>query len=186
MAGDVFQVWSNDRVRPCRHRVTLKENEVRYSFGLFSLHKGVIHVPDELLDKDHPLSRTFSLRLTDLGSGDFILSTSFDSDFHLSCLRIFASFVFRWSFVALDRAVWLVFSVLLSKGFLSNPYCYIKGAEVFKFQNILDSIRKGIESHRLAQGQDLHQREEKSLRHCKTELAQLNSMLFKTIQILLF
>ncbi|BBG95120.1 receptor like protein 19 [Prunus dulcis] len=61
-------------------------------------------------------SRTFSLRLTDLGSGDFILSTSFDSDFHLSCLRIFASFVFRWSFVALDRAVWLVFSVLLSKG----------------------------------------------------------------------
>ncbi|PQM38365.1 putative 2-oxoglutarate-dependent dioxygenase AOP1 [Prunus yedoensis var. nudiflora] len=55
MAGDVFQVWSNDRVRPCRHRVTLKENEVRYSFGLFSLHKGVIHVPDELVDKDHPL-----------------------------------------------------------------------------------------------------------------------------------
>lgn len=35
--------------------MTLKENEVRYSFGLFSLHKGVIHVPDELLDKDHPL-----------------------------------------------------------------------------------------------------------------------------------
>ncbi|VVA40751.1 PREDICTED: LOC109949931, partial [Prunus dulcis] len=56
-----------------------------------------------------------------------------------------------WSFVALDRAVWLVFSVLLSKGFLSNPYCYIRGAEVFKFHNILDSIRKGIESHRLAQ-----------------------------------
>ncbi|KAI5356015.1 hypothetical protein L3X38_008910 [Prunus dulcis] len=40
-------------------------------------------------------SRTFSLRVTDLGSGDFIFSTSFDSGFHLSCLRIFASFVFR-------------------------------------------------------------------------------------------
>ncbi|KAI5326515.1 hypothetical protein L3X38_035589 [Prunus dulcis] len=86
-------------------------------------------------------SRAFNLRVTDLGSGDFIFSTAFDSGFHLSCLRIFASFVFR---------------------FLSNPYCYIRGVEVFKFHNILGSIRKGIESHRLAQDQNLHQREEKS------------------------
>ncbi|BBH04478.1 Plant neutral invertase family protein [Prunus dulcis] len=34
-------------------------------------------------------SRTF-------GIGRFIFSTSFDSGFHLSCLRIFASFVFRF------------------------------------------------------------------------------------------
>ncbi|KAI5319251.1 hypothetical protein L3X38_038959 [Prunus dulcis] len=62
--------------------------------------------------------------------GASIFSTPFDSGFHLSSLRIFASFVFR---------------------FLSNPYCYIREVEVFKFQNILGSIRKGIESHRLAQ-----------------------------------
>ncbi|XP_020422493.1 uncharacterized protein LOC109949931 [Prunus persica] len=75
-------------------------------------------------------SRAFNLRVTDLGSGDFFFSTPFDSGFHLSSLRIFAWFVFR---------------------FLSNPYCYIREVEVFKFQNILGSIRKGIESHRLAQ-----------------------------------
>ncbi|XP_034205406.1 uncharacterized protein LOC117619531 [Prunus dulcis] len=39
-------------------------------------------------------SRAFNLGVTDLGSGDFFFSTPFDSGFHLSCLRIFASFVF--------------------------------------------------------------------------------------------
>ncbi|VVA28732.1 PREDICTED: LOC109949931 [Prunus dulcis] len=44
-------------------------------------------------------SRAFNLRVTDLGSGDFFFSTPFDSGFHLSSLRIFASFVFRRSWV---------------------------------------------------------------------------------------
>ncbi|KAM1787349.1 hypothetical protein ACFX11_037750 [Malus domestica] len=55
IAADGFQVWSNDRIRPCRHRVTLTENVVRYTFGVFSVKKGVIHVPNELVDEDHPL-----------------------------------------------------------------------------------------------------------------------------------
>ncbi|CAL9029081.1 unnamed protein product [Prunus brigantina] len=55
LAGDGFQVWSNDRVRACKHRVTLRENDVRYSFGLFSFRDGETHVPKELVDKDHPL-----------------------------------------------------------------------------------------------------------------------------------
>ncbi|KAL6279747.1 hypothetical protein ACE6H2_016628 [Prunus campanulata] len=55
IAGDALQIWSNDRIRSCRHKVTLRENEVRYSFVLLSINKGVIQVPDELVDKEHPL-----------------------------------------------------------------------------------------------------------------------------------
>ncbi|KAM1582868.1 hypothetical protein ACFX10_030547 [Malus domestica] len=55
LAGDAFQIWSNNRIRPCRHKVTLRENDVRYTFGVFARTKGVIHVPNELVDEDHPL-----------------------------------------------------------------------------------------------------------------------------------
>ncbi|CAB4279272.1 unnamed protein product [Prunus armeniaca] len=55
IAGDGFQVWSNDRIRACRHRVILRENEARYSSELLSVNKGMIQVPDELVDKEHPL-----------------------------------------------------------------------------------------------------------------------------------
>ncbi|KAK9949123.1 hypothetical protein M0R45_004663 [Rubus argutus] len=47
IATDVFQVWSNDRIRSCKHRVNLSHSdEVRYSFGLFSLKNGVTTIPD--------------------------------------------------------------------------------------------------------------------------------------------
>ncbi|XP_050386331.1 probable 2-oxoglutarate-dependent dioxygenase AOP1 [Argentina anserina] len=58
IASDVFQAWSNDRIRACRHRVTLshiKEDGVRYSLGLFSLKQGITHIPKELVDDEHPL-----------------------------------------------------------------------------------------------------------------------------------
>ncbi|PRQ48186.1 putative oxoglutarate/iron-dependent dioxygenase, isopenicillin N synthase [Rosa chinensis] len=56
IASDVFQVWSNDRIRACKHRVNLiHSDQIRYSFGLFSLKRGVTTVPEELVDKDHPL-----------------------------------------------------------------------------------------------------------------------------------
>ncbi|CAN6584517.1 unnamed protein product [Malus baccata var. baccata] len=55
LAGDGLQVWSNDRIKSCMHRVILKENKVRYSFGQFFWNKGVIYVPNELTDKDHPM-----------------------------------------------------------------------------------------------------------------------------------
>ncbi|XP_068304921.1 probable 2-oxoglutarate-dependent dioxygenase AOP1 [Pyrus communis] len=55
LAGDGVQVWSNDRIRACRHRVTWSENDVRYSGGLFSFRVGETHTPKELIDEDHPL-----------------------------------------------------------------------------------------------------------------------------------
>lgn len=33
----------------------MKENKVRYSTGLFTFIKGLVHVPKELVDDDHPL-----------------------------------------------------------------------------------------------------------------------------------
>ncbi|KAL5574604.1 hypothetical protein UlMin_016303 [Ulmus minor] len=44
LAGDVLM-----------HRVIIKENKVRYSVGLFSFVKGVIQVPEELVDDRYPL-----------------------------------------------------------------------------------------------------------------------------------
>ena len=49
------QVWSNDRIRACKHRVTLSENDVRHSLGLFSFRVGETHTQKELIDEDHPL-----------------------------------------------------------------------------------------------------------------------------------
>ncbi|GAV89224.1 2OG-FeII_Oxy domain-containing protein/DIOX_N domain-containing protein [Cephalotus follicularis] len=54
-AGDAFMVWSNDRIRPCFHRVKIDGSKTRYSIALFTYNKGVIHTPDELVDDKHPL-----------------------------------------------------------------------------------------------------------------------------------
>ncbi|XP_062025646.1 deoxypodophyllotoxin synthase-like [Rosa rugosa] len=51
-----FQAWTNDKIRAYKHRVNLiHSDQIRYSFGLFSLKKGVTTVPKEMVDKDHPL-----------------------------------------------------------------------------------------------------------------------------------
>ncbi|KAM2726257.1 hypothetical protein EV2_038717 [Malus domestica] len=55
LAGDAFQVWSNDRIRACKHRVTLSVNDVRHSLGLFSFRVGETHIQKELIDEYHPL-----------------------------------------------------------------------------------------------------------------------------------
>ncbi|XP_050257941.1 2-oxoglutarate-dependent dioxygenase AOP3-like [Quercus robur] len=56
LAGDGLQVWSNDRIKACMHRVLLAENlETRYSLGLFSHNNKTICVPEELVDEEHPL-----------------------------------------------------------------------------------------------------------------------------------
>ncbi|GMN37301.1 hypothetical protein TIFTF001_006713 [Ficus carica] len=39
----------------CEHRVTIKEEKTGYSVGLFSHTKGLIHVPEEMVDEEHPL-----------------------------------------------------------------------------------------------------------------------------------
>ncbi|XP_004308478.1 PREDICTED: 2-oxoglutarate-dependent dioxygenase AOP3-like [Fragaria vesca subsp. vesca] len=55
MTGDAFQVWSNDRIQACLHRVKKSEDAVRYSVLLFTFHNGIITVPKELIDEEHPL-----------------------------------------------------------------------------------------------------------------------------------
>ena len=49
-------VWSNERIKACIHRVLLAENfETRYSLWLFSHNNKTICVPEELVDEEHPL-----------------------------------------------------------------------------------------------------------------------------------
>ncbi|PON71241.1 Oxoglutarate/iron-dependent dioxygenase [Parasponia andersonii] len=55
MAGDPFLAWSNGRARACVHRVMLEERKVRYSFGFNSFIKGLLHVPQEMVDEKYPL-----------------------------------------------------------------------------------------------------------------------------------
>ncbi|EXC25839.1 Protein SRG1 [Morus notabilis] len=55
IAGDVLKVWSNDRVRSCEHQVMVSEDKIRYSAGLFTFIKGVMQVPEELIDDEYPL-----------------------------------------------------------------------------------------------------------------------------------
>ncbi|PQP93946.1 putative 2-oxoglutarate-dependent dioxygenase AOP1 [Prunus yedoensis var. nudiflora] len=55
MAGDGLQVWSNDRVKACHHRVKHCGNKTRYSIGLFTFNNGIFQVPEELVDESHPL-----------------------------------------------------------------------------------------------------------------------------------
>ncbi|KAJ7966118.1 2-oxoglutarate-dependent dioxygenase [Quillaja saponaria] len=57
IVGDVLKAWSNGRLQAARHRVVMSGEKERYSCGLFTLPKEetVIEVPNELVDKDHPL-----------------------------------------------------------------------------------------------------------------------------------
>lgn len=55
MAGDALLGWSNDRINAPFHRVVMSESEPRYSVGLFSFIKGIIKVPEKLIDEKNPL-----------------------------------------------------------------------------------------------------------------------------------
>ncbi|KAK7392969.1 hypothetical protein VNO78_21419 [Psophocarpus tetragonolobus] len=55
MAGDALMAWSNDRIQSPNHKVLMNGNETRYSLGLFAFHKGIVKVPQELIDEEHPL-----------------------------------------------------------------------------------------------------------------------------------
>ncbi|XP_030525661.1 2-oxoglutarate-dependent dioxygenase AOP3-like [Rhodamnia argentea] len=55
MAGDASMGWSNDRIRSCDHRVAMKASTTRYTLGLFSFLSGMVQVPQELIDENHPL-----------------------------------------------------------------------------------------------------------------------------------
>ncbi|CAK7356623.1 unnamed protein product [Dovyalis caffra] len=55
MAGEAFLGWSNERIPAAFHRVVMSGSEPRYSVGLFSFVKGIIKVPEELIDEENPL-----------------------------------------------------------------------------------------------------------------------------------
>ncbi|KAF6142480.1 hypothetical protein GIB67_039444 [Kingdonia uniflora] len=57
LIGDSFLAWTNGRLQPPVHRVTMRGNKVRYSLVLFSVPKGghLVQSPKELVDKDHRL-----------------------------------------------------------------------------------------------------------------------------------
>ncbi|KAF3450812.1 hypothetical protein FNV43_RR06901 [Rhamnella rubrinervis] len=56
LAGDAFLAWSNDRIHSAAHRVVMEMGKKeRYSVGLFAYHNGIIEVPEELVDDEHPL-----------------------------------------------------------------------------------------------------------------------------------
>ncbi|XWS27174.1 hypothetical protein CRYUN_Cryun26dG0092400 [Craigia yunnanensis] len=57
IVGDALKAWSNGRLVAVKHRVVMKANKERYSFGLFSVPKegAMIAVPRELVDNEHPL-----------------------------------------------------------------------------------------------------------------------------------
>ncbi|KAF6165145.1 hypothetical protein GIB67_000729 [Kingdonia uniflora] len=57
LIGDTFSAWTNGRLQPPVHRVTMRGNKDRYSLVLFTASKGghIVKSPEELVDKDHPL-----------------------------------------------------------------------------------------------------------------------------------
>ncbi|XP_047313276.1 probable 2-oxoglutarate-dependent dioxygenase AOP1 [Impatiens glandulifera] len=56
MAGDGLLAWSNGRVHAPLHKVIMKGgDEARYSLCMFSIPKGIVEIPNELVDNDHPL-----------------------------------------------------------------------------------------------------------------------------------
>ncbi|GMY14087.1 probable 2-oxoglutarate-dependent dioxygenase AOP1 [Fagus crenata] len=71
MAGDAFLAWSNGRIHPAMHRVVMSGSEPRYSLSLFAFNSGIIQIPEELVDDEHP--------------------QQFKSFDHLGLLRYFAS-----------------------------------------------------------------------------------------------
>ncbi|KAI4312462.1 hypothetical protein MLD38_037269 [Melastoma candidum] len=66
LVGDSFHAWSNGRLRPPKHRVTLGGFDTRYVIGIFAMPKPgcVVSPPDEVVDEEHPL------RLQALETGD--------------------------------------------------------------------------------------------------------------------
>ncbi|KAL8500265.1 hypothetical protein ACS0TY_020029 [Phlomoides rotata] len=55
MAGDAYQAWSNGKLYPAKHQVTMKGNKPRYCVALFSFNYGTTCIPEELVDSENPL-----------------------------------------------------------------------------------------------------------------------------------
>ncbi|KAK6162598.1 hypothetical protein DH2020_002439 [Rehmannia glutinosa] len=55
MAGDAYEAWSNGRIFAAKHQVIMKGDKTRYCLALFSFNHGTTHIPEELVDSEHPL-----------------------------------------------------------------------------------------------------------------------------------
>ncbi|CAI0414861.1 unnamed protein product [Linum tenue] len=56
IVGDALKAWSNGRLHSVRHRVVLRGEKERYSWGSFLMPKdgSRVQAPEEFVDKDHP------------------------------------------------------------------------------------------------------------------------------------
>ncbi|KAJ0076379.1 hypothetical protein Patl1_34370 [Pistacia atlantica] len=55
LGHECFTAWSNDRIRPCWHKVNMTASETRISMGLFSFISGTVNIPEEFADDTWPL-----------------------------------------------------------------------------------------------------------------------------------
>ncbi|XP_010060704.1 probable inactive 2-oxoglutarate-dependent dioxygenase AOP2 [Eucalyptus grandis] len=55
LTGESFYGWSNGRLQSPCHRVMMSGHEPRYCIGFFSIDRGTIQCPQELVDEQHPL-----------------------------------------------------------------------------------------------------------------------------------
>ncbi|KAJ4958573.1 hypothetical protein NE237_025684 [Protea cynaroides] len=57
IVGEIFEAWSNRKVRALEHRVVMRGDKARYSCALFMVPKDeeMIEVAKEFVDDDHPL-----------------------------------------------------------------------------------------------------------------------------------
>ncbi|KAG8388310.1 hypothetical protein BUALT_Bualt02G0112200 [Buddleja alternifolia] len=55
LVGEAFMAWSNGKVYCPLHRVLARGNKERWSIGIFCFIRGILQVPEELLDHENPL-----------------------------------------------------------------------------------------------------------------------------------
>ncbi|KAK6125162.1 hypothetical protein DH2020_041095 [Rehmannia glutinosa] len=61
IVGEPFMAWSNGRIYCPLHKVTAIGSKEKYSIGLFSFVRGILQVPEELVDDENPLKfKSFS------------------------------------------------------------------------------------------------------------------------------
>ncbi|GFP95368.1 probable 2-oxoglutarate-dependent dioxygenase aop1 [Phtheirospermum japonicum] len=61
IVGEALMAWSNGRIYCPLHKVTARGTKEKYSIGIFSFVRGVLQVPQELVDDQNPLKfKSFS------------------------------------------------------------------------------------------------------------------------------
>jgi isopenicillin N synthase-like dioxygenase len=61
VVGEAMMAWSNGRLYCPLHKVVARGTEEKYSVGIFSFIRGILQVPEELVDDEHPLKfKSFS------------------------------------------------------------------------------------------------------------------------------